>query len=150
MINNVDHRQTALLSAVWCGFVLFMQTCLSRLLERVQYLIFSRHVICFWVTSFLLVDWCLCCRFRSRDTRFSSISYFLPLKWGSLSIAFQGGGGGGCGGGGGNVAYHMSLGRVTYNAFKGSLTWVCHVMQIYLSIYFLERVQCNSLNEHSA
>ena len=68
------------------------------------------------------------------------MSYFLPMKWCSILIAFQGGN---------NVAYHMGLGWAAYDAFMSSLAWVCHVMQNYLSSY-LERVQCNSLIEHSA
>ena len=47
------------------------------------------------------------------------------------------------------MAYHMGLGRAAYDALMSSLAWVCHVMQDYLSSY-LERVQCNSLTEHSA
>ena len=63
MINNVDHRQSAPFWAVWYRFVLsIMQTYLSRLLERVQYLIVYKHVIgisgffCFFFDFFLLVD----------------------------------------------------------------------------------------------
>ena len=48
---------------------------------------------------------------------------FLPMKWGSLFIAFQGGN---------KVAYHVGLGWAAYYAFMSSLAWVCQFADLFV------------------